>query len=190
MNRKFFLVILIGIAVGMQGSFAQETFTWQLALIKNEQGLPFDNTVAMRDGETFYINIFSERDCYAYVVAETSSGAMHIFASRQVRAGVPVRYGGFTLNAPAGQETFYVVTSLSEQSRLQTAIDNYNRNITASTTRVLTARLFEIRDPNLDDHGSPVDFAGSARSATGLPQVRGTEYSGAAAYIKVITISH
>jgi hypothetical protein len=187
MNRKILFFILVCVVLEVHGMFAQETFSWQLALIKNEQGLPFSDTIAMKNGETFGIEIVSERDCYAYLVVEQTGGSMAPFYYRQINAGIPQKLAGFIVKSPPqGQDTIYVVTSLTEQRRLQVAIDNFNRNKTDINTQILKERLIEIRDPNRESTGRTKPFGGSIRGG----MVQGTEFSGAATYIKVITISH
>lgn len=187
MNKKIFAVFFIFAAFGIQGLFSQE-FTWHLALVKDDEGLPFDKTVSMNNGETFSINLFAESDCYAYLIVEGASGTITPIIYRKIEAG-NVRRVRYTLSPPAGQERFYIVTSSGEQKELLDAIEAYNKDKTARNSQMIKNLLFEIRDSGDDIPGKPVAFTGSARGSDGS-DIQGTEFSGASAYAKTIVISH
>jgi hypothetical protein len=187
MNKKAFFVILVGVVFGMRGAFAQEVFTWHLALVKNNQGVPFDKTVNMDNGESFNIELFSENDFYVYLVVEQASGAMATLLSRQIKGGVVFRTEKFTLNPPQGQEKFYVITSSQEQKDLQRAIDAHNKEGSNRNSLILKTALFKVRDSKGENPGKPIIFAGSVR---GDETIEGTEYSGFSVYSKTIIIRH
>ena len=188
MNRKVFLFAFVFIISGMQGLFAQEAFTWHLAVVKDNQGLSFDEAVDMNTGESLSIDIYTEKDCYVYLVVEQAGGAMATLFSRQVRAGGVERLFSGTLSPPRGQEKFYLVTSYEEQRELQNAINDYKKEKTERNGLRLQNRLLAVRDPNGENPGGPGDFAGSVRS--GDETTRGTVYSGASTYTKTILINH
>jgi len=181
MKGKAFAFVFICIMFGARGLFAQEAFTWQLALVKDNQRLPFDKTVSMRNGETFSIDLFTEKDCYVYLIVEQASGALSPLLFSQLKAGA-IKSVKCTLNPPAGQEKFYIVTSSREQKDLLGAIEAYNRNKSDRNAEILKDALFEVRD------SVPDSFAESARGKEN--EIQGTVFYGAAAYSKTIIISH
>jgi hypothetical protein len=191
-SRKTFFVVFFCFILGMcmqGGLFAQEAFTWHLALVKDNQGLQFDKTVNMRNGERFSIEFFTEKDCYAYIIVEQASGEMLHLLSRQIKAGEIFRTREFPLGPPAGQELFYVVTSSGEQRVLQNAIDAFNKDKTDRNAQVLRTALFRVKDDN--NPGKPVSLGGFVRGEDEtIPRVQGIEYSGSSAYTKTIIISH
>jgi len=191
MGKRVFLITLVCVAFGMQAMFAQEEFSWQLALVKDGVGLPFEEGVTVKDGEVFSLELSTEKDCYVYLVVEQASGSLTTLLSQQVKAGElmkkPCRLG-----PPSGQEKFYVITSLTEQKNLQTAIDSHKKEQTDRTTRVLKNRLFAInsRPGSVGGGGSLAgSFAGSLR---GGEEIQGIvySYSGASVYSKTILVSH
>ena len=187
MSKKAFLIALVCITFGMQAVFAQETFTWHLAVVKDGQGMPFEKSVAIKDGEVFSVEINSEKNCYVYLVIEQASGSMTALLSQPLRSGDPVKIS-LKLSPPSGQEKFHVVTSLREQKNLQTAIDNFKKEKTSQTTQALKTRLFAISSGGENRPGIVgVSFAGSVR---GGETTLGTEYSGADVYSKTIVINH
>ena len=186
MNRKALFFVFIVLC--MHGVFAEEPFTWQLALVKDNQGILFENNsaISMRDGDSFSIELFSESDFFAYIVVRQSSGTLTPLLYRRVSANKIEKIGG-TLSPPQGQLRFYVVASNSEQRELLNVIEAYNREKTSANADLLTSMLLEIRDSGDDNPGRPVDFAGSARAGD---VTQGTAYSGASVYAKTITIRH
>ena len=187
MGKSVIFIFIFCIALGMQGLSADEGFTWHLALVKNNQGLPFDDTVKMNDGESFSIDVFTERECYAYIIVEEASGRITPLLYRQIKAGpngvakLPVK-----LSPPAGQEKFYVVTSLKEQKDLQKAIDIYRKEKSDDNAALLMTMLLEI-NPNGNNNTKRVGFTGVIRAAE---MVDATEFSGASVYANTIVISH
>jgi len=188
MGKKTFLIALVCFTFGMQAVFAQETFTWQLALVKDGQGIPFEEGVTVKDGEVFFVQIYTERECYVYLVVEQSSGSMATLLSQQIKEG-SLRKIPCKLGPPSGQEKFYVIASLTEQKDLQTAIDNHKKEKTDRTIQVLKTRLFAINPNNGNRPGLVVSFAGDLRTS-GEEEIKGTEYSGSAVYSKTIRVNH
>jgi len=122
----------------MQGLFAQEAFTWHLALVKDNQGLPFDKTVNMNNEEKFSIELYSDKDCYAYIVVEQSSGSLLKLKSQHIRAGEILTTRELSFKEPFhGQEKFYVVVSYEEQKPLQRAIDTHEKDPSFRNTIML-----------------------------------------------------
>jgi len=187
MSRKVFVVILVCFIFGMQGLFAQEAFTWHLALVKDDQGISFDKTVNMKNGESFSIDLYTENDCYAYLIVEQASGALAPLLYSPIRAGTS-KSVKCTLSPPAGQEKFYIVTSSIEQKELLNAIEAYNKDKSARNALILKNVLFEVRESKDEIPGRPVSIGGSVRGEDKI--IQGTEFSGEAAYTRTIVISH
>ena len=188
MNRKLFVVPLISFIFAAQGLFAQEAFTWHLALVKDNEGIPFDKTVSLNNGETFSIQLFTDKDCYAYVIVEQASGSLAPLMSKRMKAGDSPSSVRCTLSPPQGQEKFYVITSAEEQTSLQRAIETYNKDRSSRNSARLKSALFDVKDPKGDNPGKPATFAGSVRGEN--ETVQGTEFSGSTTYTKTIVISH
>ena len=188
MNRKA-VVVLISIIFGIQGLFAQEEFSWHLALVKDDQGLPFDKPVNMNNEEKFSIQLYSYKDCYAYIVVEQASGSMLTLMNRRIKAGKIERTDDLFFDAETnGQEKIHVVTSSTEQKSLQRAIDAYDNDKSFRNTTMLQTALSEVKDPKGDKPGKRSGFGGYVRGET--ETIQGTEYSGSSAYKKTIIISH
>ena len=190
MNRKA-VIVLISIIFGMQGLFAQEEVTWHLALLKEDEGLPFENNkpVNMNNEEKFRIELYAEKDCYAYIVVEQASGSLLKLKSQYIRAGEILTTRELCFKEPFhGQEKFYVVVSCEEQRYLQRAIDAHEKDPSFRNTIMLQTALSEVRDPKGDKPGKPSAFGGSIRGETDT--IQATEYSGSSAYKKTIIISH
>jgi len=188
MNKKVFVVFFMCIIFGIQGLFAQEEFTWHLALVKDNQGLPLENDkpVNMNNDEKFSIELYSEKDCYAYIVVEQASGSLVTLKSQYIKAGEMLTTRELYFKEPFhGQEKFYVVVSYEEQKSLQRAIDAYKNDQSFRNTIMLQTALSEIKEPRGDNPGKPSAFGGSIRGEDAA-----TEYSGSSAYKKTIIISH
>jgi hypothetical protein len=190
MGKKTFFVVFLVVVFGAQGLAADEGFTWHLALVSGSQGLPFDDTVSMNEGERYNIQFSTEKECYAYMVLEQSSGALKSVFSKKIKAKTPQVVGPYTLVQPSGQEKFYVVTSIVEQKELQRAIDNHKKDGSVMNADILKDILFEIRDPGGEIPGRPAVFTGALRAADGASTVNGMAYSGSSVYTRTITISH
>jgi len=188
MGKKAILIALVCCTFGVQAVLAQEAFTWQLALVKDGKGLPFEEGVTVKDGELFSLEISTEEDCYVYLVVEMENGPMETLLSEQITTGAP-RVVRCRLTPPSGQEKFYVIASLTEQKNLQTAIDNYKQEQTARNTTALKNRLFTISSGSRSRPGSVGgSLVGSVRGGDDEGVVY--SYSGAAVYSKTIVITH
>ena len=185
MKRMIIFITFVLAVLNVQAITAEESFTWHLALVRNEEGLPIDSTIPMNNDDTFSIEIYTEKDCYMYLVVEMSSGSISPY-HRQIKAKVPEKIVQGTIRPPKGQEKFYVGASLNEQKTLQNAIENYNKEKTPNNALVVKTLLFEAGTSYNKSPGQPVDFAGTIRGES----ILGTEYSGASVYSKTITISH
>lgn len=193
MLKKTLLIAFVCF-LSAQGLFAQEAFTWSLAVVKNNEGVPFDEAVAMNNGEAFSIQVHADKDCYAYIVLEEANGNMEFYDKSlpyKVKAGVTeIVFGGkfSTSGTSHGQDKLYVVVSAVEQKRLKDAIDAYKKDKTDVNTRRLRDRLFSIKDPKESLEVQVDSFTGSIRS--GDKAIAGTKYSGAAVYTKTIVFEH
>jgi len=192
MNKKTLFLICVCIALLINGAFAQNTFTWSLAVVKDNQGLPFETVdaktvIPINYDESFHLEIFSERDCYTYIIVEMASGKILPVLSRHVRAGFVQKTGSIRFKPPAGEEKFYIITSLEEQTNLQRAIDDFERNNSERNAERLRTRLYNIRDPNEEDPGRPREHSSSIRGSD-IQSAR--EFSGQSTYVRSITIIH
>jgi len=189
MNRKAVVVVLFSVIFGARGLFAQQVVTWHLALLKEGKGLPFENNtpVNLNNGDKFRIELYADKDCYAYILVEQASGAMHAFESRYLKAEEKMTTDEIDLSSH-GQEKFFVVVSYAKQEALQRAIDAYNNDRNPENNTNLLTRLSEIRDR--ERPGKPTAFGGIAGSIRDPDAPLATEYSGSAAYKKIIIISH
>jgi len=189
--KKKSLLIVICIALCVQGVFANEPFNWHLALVKDGNGLQFNETepVVMKNGDNFIINLYSERDFYVYIIVKQANGEWLPYFNQRISANI-VKKIPCTLDDDSGQEEFYLITSSTEQRRLQTAIENFKRNKSVQNATILEARLLEVNDPTSNNPGKPTYLGGSIRSGDGTVPVQATAYSGATVYSKTITIKH
>jgi len=186
MNKKLIMFFLTCVILGIQGLSAQENFSWQLALVKNNQGLSYDKTVSLKNGEIFNIQLISEKDCYVYIVVEQASGSMLTLMNQYVKAWDVATKGLSFTAGTSGQEKIHVVTSSVEQKDLQKAIDDYNKDKSPRNTLILQMALSEFKE---DKSGELKPFGGSARG-NDEPVIQGTTYSGKSSYKKTLVISH
>ncbi|GBU28316.1 hypothetical protein R84B8_01874 [Treponema sp. R8-4-B8] len=189
MCRKLFIVVLISVIFASGSLFAQEAFTWHLAVVKDNQGVPFDKPVNMNNGEQFSIQLYSDRDFYAYIVVEQADGSMMTLMNSKIYADEigSTKTLSFAANTH-GQEKIYVVASVSEQKSLQRAIDAYNNDGGYRNTIMLQTALSENKG---NRPGKKTNFGGSVRGdLPGQEPIQGTEFSGSSTYNKTIIISH
>jgi hypothetical protein len=163
-----------------------------MALVNsNRQSLSFAQPVSMRNGEIFNLTISGKAPCYVYVIAQDSERNVAVLRSGKVRADEAVTIGPMQLTPPGGDETLYVVVSLSEQTKLQEAVDAYKKSENSRNSRNLLNSVMEIRrsiSRLKENPEKPVYMGGAFRGTDTQPQ--GTEYSGLVLYVKTVIIKH
>ena len=169
--------------------FAQEGVSWSMALVKDSRGIPFSRPVAMKSGESFTIVISAREDCFIYLVVQNSEKEVMVLLNQRLLAGETCYTGSIKLTPPSGSENFYAVVSRAEQKKLQNTIDARNKRANSRTGRNLLNAVLELRrgvSAFKENPEKPITMAGAFRGM----EFEGTEFSGAAAYVKTIIINH
>jgi hypothetical protein len=165
--------------------------SWSLALVDSKsQGLSFSRPVPMQNGDVFSLTIAGGAACYVYVIVQDSEHNVLTLHAGPARANEAVSIGPMQVTPPEGSETFYVVVSLNEQTRLQEAINAYAKSGNSRNSRNLINAVMEIRrfvSRLKESPEKPVYMGGAFRGET---QTQGTGYSGVDTYVKTLIISH
>jgi hypothetical protein len=187
MRRGFFIAVLF-LLLGTT-LFAQEKLTWSLALIKDNEGIPFSRPIAMQDGDTFSLFIQANQACNAYIIAQDSERQMIVLLDKRLAADGSHQTNSIKLIPPAGTEIFHIVMSLEELPKLENAIKAFTRQNNTRTYRDLNNAIAAARrsaSQFKENPEKPVGMGGVFRGAAHS----GTEFSGAGIYVKTIVINH
>jgi hypothetical protein len=183
------LLFVFAVSLFLVPLFAQQDFAWSLGLIQDGRGLDFSRPVEMENGDVFSLEIVSQENCYAYIIIQESDRTMGVVLDRRLRAGEEYSTGSIRLTPPSGSETFYIITSRTEQKNLRAAINAHGKQNTSRTARDLTTAVMEIRrgvSRLKENPEKPVAMGGAFRGT----ETNGTEYSGAGVYVKTVIINH
>jgi hypothetical protein len=187
-NLAVLLVLFFVLPLAAQ----ERNLSWSMALINSSrQGVSFTQPVSMRNGEIFSLNISGKAPCYVYVIAQDSKRKMSVLRAGRARAEEAITIGPMQLTPPGGDETLYVVVSLSEQTRLQEVVNAYKKSENSRNSRNLLNSIMEIRrsiSRLRENPEKPVYMGGAFRGPDG--QTQATEYSGLDVYVKTVIIKH
>jgi hypothetical protein len=169
-------------------------FDWSIALVNRLGGavLAADRPVQMQTGDVFNFLLKSEADCFVYVTAQSSDNEVFVFYSGAIKKDEEIRIGPVEITVPSGTETFFVITSVSPQRKLEQAVESYERSPNSSrAARALLNEVFVLRRAvsALDQNPEQPVFMGGAFRG-GDDTVPAIKFSGAETYVRTFTISH
>jgi len=196
--KKYFLPVLVLLIASFYSvpMFAQQgkSLNWSLALqnVKSGDLVSFSAPVQSWTGEQFRLVINPVAPCFAYLVYESPGGDnATVLYSGLLKNGETWYSQILELTPPAGSENFYVIVSSEEQKTLSQRISVFNNNPGVTQRRALMNEIFRLRSEVSkfkEAPEKPVLMGGSSRGAPDKNQ--GVEYSGAGAYVKIISIEH
>jgi hypothetical protein len=174
--------------------WSQDEFSWGLFLSAEGTELPdsFSRPIIMKDDNIFTILVKSDSTCYCYLVGQDSGRNVVILYNGKLEKDTELKIGPVQLNAPAGTENFYVVTSKNQQLKLEKSVEKYLKNNSSKKKAddVIT-EIFNLRRSvsSLNENPEiPVLLGGAFRNTES--DIKGTNYSGADTYVKSIVIRH
>jgi hypothetical protein len=137
----------------------------------------------METGDVFSFRLKSGAGCFAYVVAQYSTGSAAAFYSEPLEAGKTVDIGPVDLSGPGGIETFYIILSSAEQAALGSAIAAY-RIEPERAARSVANEIFNLRRAvsRLNEK--------TERQVSMGDGVTGLEFSGSDTYVKTVIVEH
>jgi hypothetical protein len=163
----------------------EEGFEWSMGIFnkKRKSDIALNRPVTMETGDMFSFRLKSGADCFAYVVAEYSTGSAAAFYCGSLEAGKTVDIGPVDLSGPGGTETFYIILSAAEQTALGAAIAAY-RNGSDRAARGVANEIFNLRRAvsRLNEK--------TERQVSMGDGVAGLEFSGAGAYVKIVSVEY
>jgi hypothetical protein len=167
------------------GEAGDEGFEWSLGILnqKRKSDIALNRPVTMETGDLFSFRLKSGAGCFAYVVAQYSSGPAAALYRGPLEAGKTVDIGPVDLSGPGGAETFYIILSAAEQTALGSAIDEYQIEPDRAS-RSVANEIFRLRRAvsRLNEKAErPVSMGDG---------VTGLEFSGAGAYVKTVVVEH
>jgi hypothetical protein len=182
----FFLCLnLVPCLFAQAGTGGSEGFEWSLGILnqKRKSEIALNRPVSMETGDAFSFRLKSGAGCFVYVVARYSNGSAAAFYSGPLEAGKTVDIGPVELSGPGGTETFYIVVSAAEQTSLGAAVAAYRAD-PERAARGVANEIFNIRRAvsRLNEKSEKQVSMGNG--------ISGLEFSGAAAYVKTVTVEH
>jgi hypothetical protein len=163
----------------------EEGFEWSMGIFNQNRrsDIALNRPVSMETGDVFSFRLKSGADCFVYVVARYSDGSAAAFYSGPLEAGKTVDIGPASLPASGGTETFYIVVSAAGQAALASAIAAY-RVEPDRAARSVANEIFNLRRAvsRLNEKSEKQVSMGDG--------ITGLEFSGAGAYVKIVTVEH
>jgi len=183
-----FLLLLPALA-GAQSS----DLTWKMAFLKYTKGkmesLPFSRPLALADGDEFQLLVSPTSAGFVDVLYEDTTGAVTVLYQGAAKAEqvilLPAEKQNFQVSPPKGSEKLHVLVSLKAHTALEALFKGLPKNSSAvldELTRIKTELLSVAEAPE-----KPVPMGGVSR---GLPDVKISEFKGAASYVKTIRFDH
>jgi hypothetical protein len=185
---RLFLLFLTVVRFTLSGQTGrEEVFDWTLSL-SNQQvpiTLSLERPVRLETGDRISFTLKSQADCFVYVIVQDSENAVTILHSNLVRKEETLNLGPIRITPPAGRETVFFVVSSRERSALSRTVN------TARAGRDLLNAVYGLRRDisHLGENPErPLAMGGSVRGTEDLPT--GLLFSGAATYVKILTLEH
>jgi hypothetical protein len=189
-----FLVITRFTLSGQTGQGREEAFDWTLSLSNQEELIAIspERPVELQTGDRISFTLKSRADCFVYVIAQDSENAVAVLHSNPVRNGETLRLGPLRITPPAGRETIFFVVSSRERPGLSGAVNAVRASPnSARAGRDLLNAVYGLRR-DISQLGEnperPLAMGGSVRGTEDVPT--GLLFSGAAAYVKILTLEH
>lgn len=167
------------------GETADEGFEWSIGILnqKRKSDIVLNRPVIMETSDVFSFRLKSGASCFAYVAAQYSDGSAAALYCGSLEAGKTVDIGPVELSGLKGTETFYIIVSAAEQTALGSAIAGYRIEPDRAAQSVAN-EIFSLRRA-VSRLNEKIE-----RQVSMDDGVKGLEFSGAAAYVKTVTIEH
>jgi hypothetical protein len=175
-----------------------EGFSWSLSLANEREHTPIstEGPVRLQSGDRIHFTLTSGADCFVYVIARDAEGVAAALHGGPLRAGEALSLGPLRVTPPSGRETVFFVVSAGEQAPLGRAVEALRAN--PGSTRAgqeLLNQVYGLRreisrlreNPEL-----PLAMGGSVRGDEddAGDAAGGILFSGAHAYVKILTLEH
>jgi len=170
-----------------------QTLSWEIKFAKGkaQESVPIDKIIRMETGDTFQITITPDADCFAYVICQDSERQIIVLQNRPVAEGNEIRLGPFMIENPPGTETLYVIMSRERQVKLESLIQEYNRNKDSRQHANNLYREIVNLQNTASSLGEPAStFIASGGTTRGGAQENATRFSDKKLYVRPITIRH
>ena len=187
-----FLALLLCFSAGAP-QVQKNDLTWSLGLQnqKTMKLVSLNPPVQLITGDSFFVLVEPQKDCYLYLIAESvQNEEIIVYYAGSCKGGVEWRSPEIRLIPPEGTENFFVVVSLAEQAALAQRISAFNSDSGIIQRRALMNEVFRIRAEvsNLvETPEKPVLMGGALR---GSEEENAREFSGVGTYVKTISIEH
>jgi uncharacterized protein YuzE len=181
----FFFLSACMFLFAQDGKTGDEGFEWSIGILnqKRKSDIVLNRPVSMENGDVFSFRMKSGADCFAYVAAQYSSGSAAALYSGPLEAGKTIDLDPVDISGPGGTETFYIIVSAAEQTALGSAIAAYMLD-RDQAARSVTNEIFNLRRA-VSRLNEKIE-----RQVSMDGGVVGLEFSGANAYVKIVTVEH
>ena len=200
--KKCFLLLLplllfipAGNAFAAGSSDSSKTpLAWSLGLLHVQTGemIQFAAPVKSASGDKFRIVISPAAACFAYVIYKSPNGEeLDVIYEGPIKNDETWYSSILEPIPPGGPESFFVVVSQAEQKILEQKISEFKQTPEPAQKEALINEIFRLQgevSQIKETAPRPSTLGGAARGAPGKNQ--GVEYSGLAAYVKIISIEH
>jgi len=181
------LFVLAGVCLQAQ------TLSWEIKFTRGRarESVPIDKIIRMESGDSFQVTITPESDCFVYIVCQDSERQIIVLQNRPATEGNEIRLGPVKVEDPPGTETLYIIMSLERQVKLETLIQEYNRNRDSKQHANNLYREVVSLQNTASSLGEPASsFIASGGTTRGGGEENATRFSDKKLYVRAITIRH